>query len=104
MLWTSKTLQITTAYWCDEGQCIGDPYKTCHDTRDRNLDINAIRLTTTVTFEAKILREMYSAVQECGEWRIRNNHELYQLHRSADVFVTFKAARLRWAVHLQCGQ
>jgi hypothetical protein len=33
------------------------------------------------TFERKILRNIYGSIKERGEWRIRYNHELYQLFK-----------------------
>jgi hypothetical protein len=32
------------------------------------------------TFERKILRRIYGPVQDNGQWRIRYNKELYELH------------------------
>jgi hypothetical protein len=53
------------------------------------------------TFERKILRKIYGSIQERGEWRIRYNHELYQLCKSPSIVKIIKIARLQWVGHLQ---
>ena len=52
-------------------------------------------------FERKILRKIYGPVNENGEWRIRNNKELYELYKSSDIITDIKIARLRWVGHVQ---
>lgn len=53
-----------------------------------------------MVFERKILRMIYGPIQEYGEWRIRYNHELYQLYQFADVSKRIRTKRLRWAGHV----
>lgn len=52
------------------------------------------------TFERKILRKIYGAIKDNNGWRIRMNHELYRLYKSADVIAFVKLNRLRWAGHV----
>lgn len=50
-------------------------------------------------FERKILRRIYGPVQE-GVWRIRYNHELYQLYKTPKLSEYVRFMRLRWAGHV----
>jgi len=50
-------------------------------------------------FERKILRRIYGSVQENEQWRIRYNHEIYQLFAEADLITTIRFQRLKWAGH-----
>ena len=38
-----------------------------------------------------------------GEWRIRCNHELYQLHNNPEIIQEIKATRFRWLAFLFCA-
>jgi hypothetical protein len=53
------------------------------------------------TFERKVLRKIYGPVCGREEWRIRYNHELYQLYKTPNITRVIKITRLRWAGHLQ---
>ena len=53
-----------------------------------------------MTFEKKILRKIYGAVNDRGIWRIRYNTEIYNLYKEPDVIKVVKANRLRWLGHL----
>ena len=52
------------------------------------------------TFERKILRRILGPINENGVWRIRFNHELYQLYKEPTITTYIKIQRLRWAGHL----
>ena len=52
-------------------------------------------------FKRKILREITGPVQDNGEWKIRYNGELYQIHKSPDILKTIKISRLRWTDHIK---
>ena len=52
-------------------------------------------------FERKILRRIYGPVKDGEHWRIRYNHELYQLYKSPNIIQTIKIARLRWVGHVR---
>jgi hypothetical protein len=51
-------------------------------------------------FERKILRRIYSPVQDNGHWRIRYK-ELYELYGEPDLVTCIKLKRLQWAGHVQ---
>ena len=53
-------------------------------------------------FERKILRRIYGPVIDGGRWRIRTNHELYQLYGENDIVKFCKLSRLRWTGHFVC--
>jgi hypothetical protein len=42
----------------------------------------------------------YGPVKENGVWRLRYNHELYQLYNEPDIVKVNKVGRLRWLGHL----
>lgn len=52
-------------------------------------------------FERKILRNTYGPVSEKKEWRIRYNHELYQLHWERNLVDYISSQRLRWVGHME---
>ena len=52
-------------------------------------------------FERKVLRRIFGAVRERDQWRIRYNHELYQLYDELEVSKIVKLQRLQWAGHVQ---
>ena len=58
-------------------------------------DINRLNI-----FERKILRGIFGPVKVNNEWRIRYNHELYQLYKEPNIIEFIKINRLRWAGHL----
>ena len=47
-------------------------------------------------FERKVLRIIFGPVCVEGEWRIRFNHELYDLYNSAVVTDLIRVKRLQW--------
>jgi hypothetical protein len=51
-------------------------------------------------FKRRILRRIYSPINEGGIWRIRNKNELYKLYNELDVVRVIKIGRLRWVGHL----
>lgn len=53
------------------------------------------------SFERKILRKIFGPVCLGGEWRIRYNHELYQLYDDVDLVKKIKVQRLRWLGHVE---
>jgi hypothetical protein len=53
------------------------------------------------TFERKILRIIYSPVQNNGQRRIRYKKELYELYSEPDLVTCIKLKRLQWAGHVQ---
>jgi hypothetical protein len=57
---------------------------------------NALRV-----FERKILRRIFGPVNDNGQWRIRNNHEVYELFKEPDLVTCFKIRRQQWAGHIQ---
>lgn len=57
--------------------------------------------TLLSTWERKILRKIFGAVNVNGEWRIRNNSELQQLYDAPMIIADIKARRLRWLGHVQ---
>lgn len=52
-------------------------------------------------WERKILRKIYGAVCENGEWRIRKNEEIKILFREPDIVSDIKSNRLRWLGHVE---
>jgi hypothetical protein len=44
--------------------------------------------------------KIYGSTNDNGTWRIRYNHELYQLYEELDIVKVAKAGRLRWLGHL----
>ena len=52
-------------------------------------------------FERKILRSIFGAINDRGQWRKRYNSELYELCKEPDLVKYIKINRLRWAGHLQ---
>ena len=51
-------------------------------------------------FERKILRKIYEAFCDRGEWRIEWNQELYDIYDDIDVVKRIKILRLRWLGHV----
>jgi hypothetical protein len=51
-------------------------------------------------FERKILRCIFGAVQENGQWRRRYNFELYELYYEPDLTKYIRINRLHWAGHV----
>lgn len=59
-------------------------------------DANKLRV-----FERKIIRRIYGAVYENGEWRIRTNDEINCYLDNQDIVRFIKAQRLRWIGHVE---
>jgi hypothetical protein len=51
-------------------------------------------------FERKVLRRIYRPTREKEEWRIKYNHELYDLYKNPEIVKTVKLGRLRRLGHL----
>jgi hypothetical protein len=51
-------------------------------------------------FERKILRSIFGAVRDKGQWRRRYNFELYKLYDEPDLVKYIKINRLKWAGHV----
>lgn len=51
-------------------------------------------------FERKILRMIFGPVCEDGFWRIRYNHELYQMYKDPDIVKRIWKQQLRWLGHV----
>jgi hypothetical protein len=51
-------------------------------------------------FERKILRSIFGAVQDKGQWRRRYNSELYKLYDEPDLVKYIQINRLKWAGHV----
>jgi len=51
-----------------------------------------------VVFERKILRAIFGPINDNGEWRIKQNNELYTLYKESDI-VTY-INRLKLAGHV----
>jgi hypothetical protein len=53
------------------------------------------------SFKRKILGRIFGPVNESGQWRSRDNKELYELHKDLDLVTFVKLKRLQWAGHAQ---
>lgn len=51
-------------------------------------------------FERKVLRMIFGPVCEAGEWRIRYNHELYQMYKDDNITNKISKQQLRWLGHV----
>jgi hypothetical protein len=49
----------------------------------------------------KIMRKIYDAINDEGQWRIRTNAELQELYEQQDVVAFIKKGRLRWLGHVE---
>jgi hypothetical protein len=49
-----------------------------------------------MTWERKILRKIYGATKENGQWRIKTNAELITKYKSHDIITVIKIQRLEW--------
>jgi hypothetical protein len=59
------------------------------------------KLTKTEENKLKIFeRKIYGPISENGNWRSRDNGELYQLYEDSEIIKVIKAGRLRWLGHL----
>lgn len=52
-------------------------------------------------WERKVLRKIYGPKTINGQWRMRNNMELYELYKEPDIVIYIKRARLRWFGHVE---
>ena len=53
-----------------------------------------------MVFERRVLRIIFGPVNIDGEWRIRYNHELYNLYTNETIVQKIKVQRLRWLGHV----
>lgn len=51
-------------------------------------------------FERKVLRMIFGPVCDRDGWRIRYNHELYELYRDKDIVERINKQQLRWLGHV----
>ena len=51
-------------------------------------------------FERKILRKIFGPVRVGDDYRIRMNHELYELYGDIDIYRRITIQRLRWLGHV----
>jgi hypothetical protein len=58
-------------------------------------------MSRLLTWERKLLRKIYGAVNEKGQSRIRRNMELYQLYKDLDLITEIKKQRLHWIGHVE---
>ena len=49
-----------------------------------------------MTWERKILREIYGLTKEKGQWRIKANAELIAKYKSQDIVTVIKIQKLEW--------
>jgi len=52
------------------------------------------------TFERKVLRKIFGAVNVNGTWRHRYNFEIYKIYKEADVITYIKVNRIWFAGHI----
>jgi hypothetical protein len=52
-------------------------------------------------WERKILRKIYGAVNDNGQWRIRENEEIKALYNKPYIVGDIKSSRLRWLGHVE---
>jgi hypothetical protein len=52
-------------------------------------------------FERKIIRRIYGAKYEDGEWKIRTNRELEELSKGENTVKWLKRQRINWLGHLE---
>jgi hypothetical protein len=52
-------------------------------------------------WERKVLRKIFGAVQENGQWGIRRNRELEELYNHPNIVAEIKCNRLRWLGHVE---
>jgi hypothetical protein len=53
-----------------------------------------------MTWERKILREIYGPTIENGQWRIKTNKELMTKYKAQDIVKVIKIQRLEWLRHV----
>jgi hypothetical protein len=53
-----------------------------------------------MTWERKILREIYGPTKENGQWRIKTNAELITKYKSQDIVAVIKIRRLERLGHV----
>jgi hypothetical protein len=59
-------------------------------------EMNALRI-----FERKIVRIIYSPINERESWSIRTNNEIEDILEGADIVKFIKSLRLRWCGHIE---
>jgi hypothetical protein len=58
-------------------------------------------MSRLLTWERKLLRKIYGAVNEKRKWRIRRNMEIYQLYKDLDLITEIKKQRHHWIGHVE---
>jgi hypothetical protein len=51
--------------------------------------------------EKENIEKDFGPMNDNGQWRIRYNHELYELHKEPDLVTCIEIRRLHWAGHIQ---
>jgi hypothetical protein len=59
------------------------------------------RTQAVLIFERKILRRIYGAKYEDGEWKIMRNRELEVLNKGENIVKWIKGQRVSWMGHLE---
>ncbi|XP_060665609.1 uncharacterized protein LOC132797867 [Drosophila nasuta] len=82
-------------------------HQLCQETINKNMGYGAeawiVSMTDAVAFkvfERKILRKIFGPVRIGDDFRIRMNHELYELYDDVDVVRRITIQRLRWLGHV----
>jgi len=52
-------------------------------------------------FEKKIIRKIYGAKYENGEWKSRKNRELEEMSKGENIVKWIKGQRISWLGHLE---
>jgi hypothetical protein len=53
-----------------------------------------------MTWDRKILKEIYGPTKENGQWRIKTNAELITKYKSQGIITVIKILRLEWLGHV----
>jgi hypothetical protein len=51
-------------------------------------------------FERKVLRKIYGPVLVNGQWRNRQNHEIYKFHKGNELTRNIRLRRFQWVGHV----
>jgi hypothetical protein len=62
--------------------------------------VTAKMASTLMTWERKMLRNIYGLKSKKGIWRIRSNLEIQNIYKSPDIMTEIKVKRLEWLGHV----